>query len=394
MFEQVQALADDPILKLSQLYREDTRSPKLDVGVGVFQDAQGLTPIMRAVKNAEKALWEQEKSKSYVGLMGNLSFNRAMQDLILGADFDATRVRGIQATAGTGALRLIAEVMKSLLPGKRFHVSNPTWGNHLPIFAAAGFKAQFYPYYDAERGVVNREAFFEALQSFNQDDIVLLHGCCHNPSGADLSPADWDKVAEIAVQRGFLPIIDLAYLGFGEGLTADAYGVRKLASSVENLWIAASCSKNFGLYRDRAGEVLIVAKNAAQASALQSHFGAASRAIVSMPPDHGASIVAQILNDEALRQDWEKELNEMSAYIRQRRAELSASLKQHAGVNWDFIVDSHRGMFTLLPLGKERVQRLREEYAIYIVGEGRINLAGLKSENDVHYLAQSIAKIL
>lgn len=394
MFQHINQVPDDPILKLSQLFKEDPRPFKVDVGVGIFQNEQGATPVLRAVKAAEAHLLQTEDSKKYVGLMGNTSFNQAMIDLVLGNSVQANRVRGIQATAGTGAVRLIAEVLHNLAPSKRLHVSNPTWGNHKAIFAAAGFIAHDYPYYDHEKSVVNREAFFAALENFGKDDLVLLHGCCHNPSGADLSPADWDKVAEIAVRKGWLPLVDLAYLGFGESLEADAYGVRKLAASVENLLIAVSGSKNFGLYRERVGEVIIVGQDEKTASALQSHFGAVSRAMISMPPSHGASIVATILTTPELRHDWERELKEMCGYIHLRRQQLQSALTEIAGGDWQFITDVHRGMFTLLNLGKDRVQRLREEFAIYMVGDGRINIAGMKSEHDVKYLAESVAKVL
>lgn len=394
MFESISQLPDDPILKLSQLFKEDSRVQKVDVGVGIFQDEQGATPVLRAVKAAEKHLLDTEDSKKYVGVMGNTTFNQAMIDLVLGNSVEASRVRAIQATAGTGAVRLMGEVLHALVPTKRLHVSNPTWGNHHAIFQAAGFKAENYPYYDHEKSIVNREAFFQALENFGQDDLVLLHGCCHNPSGADLSREDWDKVAEIAVRKGWLPLVDLAYLGFGESLEADAYGVRKLASSVETLLIAVSGSKNFGLYRERVGCVIMVGKNEPTVSALASHFAAASRAMVSMPPSHGASIVAQILTTPSLRTDWEQELQAMCGYIHLRRQQLQSALEQHAGGDWKFITDVHRGMFTLLNLGTERVQRLREEFAIYMVGTGRINIAGMKSQADVEYVAQAVAKVL
>lgn len=394
MFDQLQKLPDDPILKLSQLFRDDTRTPKLDVGVGIFQNEQGETPVMRAVKESEKRLLAEETSKKYVGLLGNLTFNREMEALVLGKDFPKNRVRSIQATAGTGALRLIGELLKSLLPNNNLRVSDPTWGNHQAIFQACGFTAQNYPYYDRQNSVVAREALFSALESFGKNDIVLLHGCCHNPSGADLSPADWDKVVEIAQRRGWLPVVDLAYLGFGENLEADAYGVRKLASSLETVLIAVSCSKNFGLYRERVGQVIAVGKNEAVAEALQSHLGVISRASISMPPNHGAEIVAKILSTPELRADWENELTAVCAYIHDKRLKLQNALTAEIAGDWRFITEVHRGMFTLLPLGKERVERLRNEFAIYIVGEGRINLAGLKSDFDVDYLVQSIKKTL
>ena len=393
MFETVEKLPDDPILKLSQLCRDDPRPEKIDVGVGIFQDTTGETPVMRAVKAAEQRIWQRQTTKKYVGVNGLEAFNQHMTALILGDKHDANRTRANQAVAGTGALRIVAEVLRTIAPGKRFWTPDPTWGNHHAIFGACGFGVNSYPYYDREKSIVNTAAFFAALENMGPDDIVLLHGCCHNPSGADLTPADWDKVAEIAARRGFLPVVDLAYLGFGEGLDKDAYGVRKLAGSLETLFIAASCSKNFGLYRERVGIVLTIAKDARTADALRSHLAVASRAMVSMPPDHGAACVAEILGDSALYADWVKELNEVSAYIRLRRQQLADALNRNGG-DWNFITTSHRGMFTLLPLGKERVERLRNDYAVYMVGEGRINIAGMKSENDVQRLADAVKAVL
>lgn len=392
MFAGVQKLADDPILKLSQLYAADTRSSKVDVGVGIFQDEQGHTPVMRAVHAAEKRLWDKNESKKYRGVYGNLPFNHELATLALGA-YDQSRVRTIQAVAGTGALRLIGEGLRAMNAPKRLWVSDPTWGNHLPIFRACGFEIHTYPYYNRETASLKRDEFFAAMRQMGKDDIVLLHGCCHNPSGQDLSPADWDELAAIAVERGFLPLIDLAYLGFGEGLEADAYGVRKMAASVANLFVAVSCSKNFGLYRDRVGLVIAIGKNAEEADAIHSQLGAASRAMVSMPPDHGAEVVATILGDAGLRGEWETELREYCDYIHRRREELASALEKVTGTDWGFVV-KHRGMFSLLPLGAERVQRLREAFAIYIVGEGRINIAGLRSQQAIDYFAESVGKVM
>lgn len=394
MFEKIEKLPDDPILKLSALCHADTRPGKIDVGVGIFQNSAGETPVMRAVKAGEQRVWQTQTSKKYLGINGNEAFNAQMAALVLGKNYDRNRVKQNQAVAGSGALRLIGEAMRNIDAGKQLWLPDPTWGNHHALFGAAGFKAKSYPYYDREKSIVNREAFFSALEKMGHNDMVLLHGCCHNPSGADLSPQDWDKVADIAAARGFLPIIDLAYLGFGEGIEPDAYGVRKIAGAVENLFIAVSCSKNFGLYRDRTGVVLTVAKDSRTAEALQSHLAIAGRAMVSMAPDHGAAVVAEILADETLRADWIQELNDISAYIRQRRAELAEALTKTCGGDWRFITEQHRGMFTLLSLGKERVERLRHEYAVYMVGEGRINIAGMKSIDDVNRLAECVREVL
>lgn len=393
MFAHVPKLPDDPILKLSHLYVQDSRSPKIDVGVGIFQDENGHTPIMRAVHEGERRVWETQDSKKYQGLMGNIPFNEALTCLVLGEGFARDRVRAIQAVAGTGALRLIGEGLRAMGVGKKLWVSDPTWGNHLPIFRTCGFDIGTYPYYARETASLKRDEFFAAMRTMGPDDVVLLHGCCHNPSGQDLSPADWDELAAIAVERGFLPLVDLAYLGFGEGLEKDAYGVRKLAATVDNLFVAVSCSKNFGLYRERVGLVIALGQNAAEADAIISQLGGASRAKVSMPPDHGAAVVATILNSPDLRADWEAELREYCAYIHRRRGELAAALQQVTGTDWSF-VERHRGMFSLLPLGKERTERLREEFAVYVVGEGRINIAGLRSADAMAYFAECVGKVM
>lgn len=393
MFSTIEKLPDDPILRLSQLFKADPRTPKIDVGVGVFQNAQGETPIMGAVKAAEGELLRQETSKSYIGLLGNRAFDELISDLVLADAVAKNRRRTMQTVAGTGAVRLMGETLRQLMPQARLHLPEPTWGNHRAIFAAAGFALADYPYYDRQSALVDRERFFAALETFGPQDLVLFHGCCHNPSGADLSPADWDQVAAIAQRRGFLPLIDLAYLGFGEGLEKDGYGVRKLAATLENLFIAVSCSKNFGLYKERVGALIMIGRDGEQADALQSHFASCSRAMVSMAPDHGAELVARILGNGALRRGWEEELNEMSGYLRERRRQLAAALAAKAGGNWQFISEAHRGMFSLLPLGAARVQRLREEFAIYMVGEGRINIAGLRSTADIDYLADAVARV-
>lgn len=391
-FNAINALPDDPILNLSRQYREDARAHKIDVGVGIYQNAAGETPVMRAVKAAEHTLWSDQDSKKYLGLAGNEAFNAAMMRLVLGGTDNLDRVRANQSVAGTGALRLIAELLATLKPEATVWVPVPTWGNHIPIFETAGLPVKPYPYYDAARCVLDREGFFAAMRALGDNDVVILHGCCHNPSGEDLGPDDWQMFADIAAERGFLPVIDLAYLGFGQGLDADAYGIRLLAERLESMFVAVSCSKNFGLYRDRAGVALSVGANARVADALQSHLSAISRAMISMPADHGAAVVATILDTPALYQQWIDELNEMNANIQRRRQQLSAALNAYGGRDWSFIERQH-GMFSLLPLGNERVRQLREEHAIYLVGEGRINLAGLHDAQASETLAAAIKQV-
>lgn len=393
MLKNINALPDDPILRLSQLCREDQRAHKIDAGVGIFIDTKGNTPVMRAVKAAEQRVWESQTTKKYQPLSGNPEFCAAIGKLVLADAFDSARMRVNQAVAGTGALRVIGETIKELQPDGAFWIPDSTWGNHLAVFGACGLNIKRYPYLDTDTCEVAREKCFSVLETLGENDTVLLHGCCHNPSGADFTPEDWDRIAQLAVKNGFTPVIDIAYLGMGEGIEEDAYGVRTIAKNCPQAMIAVSCSKNFGLYRDRAGAILSIAQNAEDAAALQSHINAQTRMLVSMSPDHGAAVVATILNDTALRNDWKKELEEMCAFIRSRREKLQEAMADETSRDWSFIT-RHHGMFSLLPLGKENVDILREEYAIYLVGTGRANLAGLRNDEMIAYFAASVKTVL
>lgn len=393
MFHNIQQLPDDPILRLSQLCRDDARPHKIDVGVGIFIDADGNTPVMRSVKTAEQRVWESQTTKKYQPLSGNPEFNAAMGKLVLGEAFDAARMRVNQSTGGTGALRVMGEVLRAVQPDTTLWIPDPTWGNHLSVFGEAGIKMARYPYLDEATCEVAREKVFAALEQLGDKDCVLLHGCCHNPSGADFSREDWIKIAELANAKGFVPMIDFAYLGLGENLEDDAWGVRHVVKNVPQAMIAVSCSKNFGLYRDRSGVIISVAKNTEEVNALQSQVNAATRTTVSMSPDHPAAIVATILNDAALKADWEQELADMCAFIRTRREKLQAAMGDAGGRDWSFIT-RHHGMFSLLPLGVERVQTLRDEFAIYMVGTGRINLAGLRNDEMIARFAEAVKTVL
>lgn len=394
MLNNIKKQADDPILQLSQLCRADQRADKIDVGVGIFINEQGETPVMRAVKTAEERLWAKQETKKYLPISGNPEFNENITTLLLGENFDKTRIRCNQAAGGTGALRVIGETVKKIASDTVLHVPDPTWGNHLAVFGleGAGLELKAYPYLDGDTSEVARAAFFEYIARLGEGDALLLHGCCHNPSGADFTQEDWRKIAKLASEKGFLPIIDTAYLGLGESLEEDAWGVRHMVSVVPQALIALSCSKNFGLYRERCGAIISLAQNSNEADALQSQINAETRKLISMPPDHPAATVAMILGDEALRRDWQEELTEMCDFIRSRREKLQKAL-QEVGCDWQFIT-RHHGMFSLLPLGKARVERLREEFAIYAVGTGRINLAGLRNDEMIAHFAKSIGKVL
>ena len=393
MFKNISQLPADPILQLTQLCRDDEREQKLDVGVGIFINSEGQTPVLRAVKEAEKRILAQQNTKKYQPLSGNPEYNEAIAKLVLEDSFDRSRIRVNQSTGGTGALRVIGEAIHAMQPECKFWIPDPTWGNHLAIFGAAGLQIERYKYLNAETCEVDREAVFQTLEQLGENDCVLIHGCCHNPSGADFAREDWIKITELCNKNGFTPVIDFAYLGLGESIEEDAWGLRYLVSRVPQALIAVSCSKNFGLYRDRAGAILSVASNSQEADAMQSHINAETRKTVSMAPDHPAAVVAEILNDPNLRQNWLDELRDMCAFIRSRREKLQNALKAQSSRDWSFVT-RHHGMFSLLPLGADRVKRLREEFAIYMVGTGRINLAGLRSDEKIAYFAQCVNKVM
>lgn len=393
MFEKLNELSGDPILRLIGMYRDDPRQDKIDVGVGVFRTPDGETPIMRAVREAEQRLHDSQTTKTYVGMAGDLVFDDAMIDLVFANSTDKSRIRAVQAPGGSGALRICADMLHKSMPNKTVWVSDPTWGNHPPIFEAAGFTVKKYPYLDPETKMVDEAKMLEALSKMGADDIVLLHGCCHNPTGSDITPAGWDKIADLANEKGFLPFIDLAYQGFGKGLDEDLYGTRKLAASVSDLVVTSSCSKNFGLYRDRVGCAMVIAKDSKTAEVAKTHLTTAARVAYSMPPDHGAAIVGIIMTDPALRQMWEDELKEMRGRILGLRAQLSAKMAELTNSNdWDFI-DHHRGMFSLLCLNQQQTDTLIKEHSIYIVNGGRINIAGLKDDEQVNRFAHCLAQV-
>ena len=396
MFERLKPIPGDPILALMAAYRADTREQKIDLGVGVYQDDRGQTPVMRAVKKAETLLMDLEQTKSYQGIAGDAGYNEQMMALLLGADhsvMNSNRLVTLQAPGGSGSLRVGAEVIRRARPEAKLWVGVPTWPNHIPLLGSTGFEIEEYPYYDQSTHSVNIDAMMEALGRVPAGDIVLLHGCCHNPTGADITPEQWDQIADLALQRGFIPFIDIAYQGLGEGLDADAYGVRMMADKLPELLIASSCSKNFGLYRERTGSISMVAESAEQASTVSSLAASIARQIYSMPPAHGALLVSLILSDDQLRAEWQTELEVVRQRIQSMRTLLADSINNNAaGVDFSHIKEQ-RGMFSFLGIAPEKLQRLREEFAIYIVNSTRINLAGINSTN-IDYLSESIQKVL
>ncbi|TIO79122.1 MAG: aspartate/tyrosine/aromatic aminotransferase [Mesorhizobium sp.] len=393
MFENLQPAPADKILALIGLYRADTRPGKVDLGVGVYKDRDGKTPVMRAVREAEKRLLASQDTKTYLGLAGDTGFNAAMIKLAFGEKADFSRIRAAQAPGGSGALRLVAELLQRTRPGATVWLSDPTWPNHLPVMRAAGLQVRDYPYFDAASGAVRFDDMVAALKTANSGDIVLLHGCCHNPTGANLDAAQWAKVADVLLERGLLPFVDIAYQGFGEGLDADAAGLRLLADKVPEMVVASSCSKNFAVYRDRVGAAMIMAKDGAQADVAMSQMLAAARALYSMPPDHGAAAVRMVMEDASLKKDWEAELEEMRLRMLRLRVAFAEALRRQSNSDRFDFVASHRGMFSRLGLTEAQVERLRTEHAVYMVGDSRINVAGLP-EDGMDDLAKAIVSVL
>lgn len=380
MFETLTKAPGDKILALMGEYAADPRTNKIDLGVGVYKDEKGTTPIMASVKKAEESILAAGKTKTYLGIAGNKGFGTAVLDLALADAVERSRVRIAQAPGGTGSLWVLMQLVNRARPGATIHVSDPTWPNHQPIAENAGLKVASYPYFDTETRGVKFDQMLAALDKLGPNDIVLLHGCCHNPTGANLTNAQWDQVAASFARTGALPFIDLAYLGFGDGLIEDAYGTRKIVASVPEALVAFSGSKNFGLYRERIGAAIVIARDEAQADVVNSQLLNVIRSSYSQPPDHGAEIIRVILEDKELRAEWETELNAMRDRMIGLRHKLAEAIRQRSNSkDFDFIAD-HRGMFSLLGLPGEVVDHLKTADAIYMIGDSRINVAGIPED--------------
>ncbi len=391
MFDHLKAQPQDKILQLIQMYREDARDGKIDLGVGVYKDATGLTPVMRAVKAAEKKLWEVETTKTYTGLAGEPAYNAALCGMILGDAVPMERVASVATPGGTGAIRQALELIKLAAPDATVWLSNPTWPNHPSIIKYLGMKMAEYRYFDAETRGIDFGGLMEDLGRVQAGDVVLLHGCCHNPTGANLDAAQWDAVVRLLAEKGAMPFVDLAYQGFGDGLDADAAATRLIAKSFPEVLIAASCSKNFGIYRERTG-ILIGIGDAGGKGVLQGNLNFLNRQNFSFPPDHGARLVTMILEDDALTADWKAELEEVRLNMLTLRQSLADELRRVTNSDRFDFVATHRGMFSRLGLTEAQVVRLREEHAIYMVGDSRINIAGLNART-VPLLAAAIAQV-
>ncbi|MES2145484.1 MAG: amino acid aminotransferase [Pseudomonadota bacterium] len=391
MFDALTAQPPDTILKLMAMFRDDARADKIDLGVGVYKDATGLTPVMRAVKAAERRLWEVETTKTYTGLAGDPAFAAALTTMILGPGLDA-RVAAAATPGGTGALRQGLELVRMAAAGARVWLSNPSWPNHASILQYLGLPICDYRYFDAGTGGIDFDGLITDLRSVKTGDVVLLHGCCHNPTGADLDAGQWAAVAELIAAKGAVPFIDLAYQGFGDGLDADAGATRMIAARFPEVLIAASCSKNFGIYRERTG-LLIALGDPARKIIVQGNLSFLNRQNYSFPPDHGARLVTMILGDEALRADWMAELEEVRLNMMTLRLSLADALRRETNTTRFDFVAQHRGMFSRLGLTEAQVNTLRETCGIYMVGDSRINIAGLNAAT-VPVLAAAVAKVL
>ncbi|WLH37176.1 aspartate/tyrosine/aromatic aminotransferase [Pseudomonas sp. FP2196] len=393
-FDAIGRVPGDPILGLMEAYAQDSNPRKFDLGVGVYKDAQGLTPIPEAVKIAEARLVESQDTKTYIGGHGNPLFGKVINELVLGADsklIAEQRAGATQTPGGTGALRLAADFIAQCLPGKGVWLSNPTWPIHETIFATAGVKVSHYPYVGSDNRL-DVDAMLAVLNEVPKGDVVLLHACCHNPTGFDLSHDDWQRVLDVVRRRDLLPLIDFAYQGFGDGLEQDAWSTRLFAAQVPELLITSSCSKNFGLYRDRTGALIVCAKTADKLIDIRSQLANIARNLWSTPPDHGAAVVATILADPELKSRWADEVEAMRLRIAQLRSGLVEALEPH-GLRERFAhIGVQRGMFSYTGLSPEQVKQLREHHSVYMVSSGRANVAGIDATR-LALLADAIANV-
>ena len=392
MLTQLKDQPADKILALVQAFKDDPRKDKIDLGVGVYKDADGKTPIMRAVKKAEKQLWEQEQTKSYVALTGDPAYGAAMAQMVLGDAVPMERVSKAATPGGTGAVRQGFELVQLANPQATVWVSDPTWPNHLTILKHLGMKTTLYRYFDSETCAVDFDGMMADLKVAKEGDVVLLHGCCHNPTGANLNMAQWKELVALMKAQGLIPMIDIAYQGFGDGLEDDAAATRLVASELPETIIAASCSKNFGIYRERTGILMTVSAEAATQKTAQGTLAYLNRQNYSFPPDHGARLVTMILTDPDLRKDWENELEEVREGLLVLRKQLAEELQKATNSDRYGFIAEHRGMFSRLGVSPEMVEKLREDHAIYMVGDSRINIAGLNKET-VPVLAKAIAAV-
>ena len=393
MFDSLSLLPDDPILGLIAAFQQDNNPDKVDLGAGVYKDETGNAPILPSVKKAEQLYLGEQQTKTYTGIAGDMVFNDCMQKLLFGDAHSSSkeqRIKTLQTPGSSGGLYVAAQLIKRSNPEATVWASNPTWDNHYAIFQGAGLKTDNYPYYRIGESEID---FAQMLQTLRErckaGDVVLLHGCCHNPSGADLNQHQWQELTQLLLDKHLLPVIDQAYQGFAEGIEQDAFGIRYMAEQLPELIVSASCSKNFTLYRERTGCISVLSQNAEQARIVFSQLQAIARACFSMAPANGASIVKTILQDEQLTQCWQQEVEQMRVRILSMRQQLVEQLQaQQSGIDYSYILKQH-GMFSFLPLNPEQIKVLREQYSVYMVGSGRISFTGLTPAN-IAYTAQAI----
>jgi aspartate aminotransferase len=396
MFQPLERLPNDTILGLMAAYRADPHPQKVDLGVGVYRTETGQTPVFEAVRRGEAAVLARQMSKTYVSSSGNPGFNRAMQRLTLGAGHPALaagRVCTIQSVGGCGALRLGAELIRKAAPEARALVSEPSWSNHIPLLSGAGLKLERYPYLDLATGRVQFQAMREVLEQQAPGTVVVLHASCHNPTGADLSPGEWQELVPIFKERALLPFVDLAYQGLGAGVEEDALAARLFAAELPEVLVAVSCSKNFGLYRERTGALHVISESAERAEALQTQLVRIARTLYSMPPDHGAAIVEEILGHEELRESWTQELAAMRIRLQALREAAVQALRESCPQRDFSFIARQRGMFSYLGITPQQVQELRDQHHIYLTSDSRINVAGLVGSK-LQYFAQSLAQVV
>jgi len=392
MLEDLIAQPQDKILMLMEMYKADPRTDKVDLGVGVFRNAEGVTPVPHAIKLAEQQLWQKETTKSYTGLAGDPAFGYAMCDLILGDTVASDRLAFAATPGGTGAVRQAFDLIQMSSPDATLWVSDPTWPNHLSILKHMEIPFKIYRYFDEESRAVDFAGMMVDLDQIKAGDVVLLHGCCHNPTGANLTLPEWQAVADLLIAKGATPMIDIAYQGFGDGLEEDALGTRLIASTCPETLIAASCSKNFGIYRERTGLLIAVTPTAGAQKNAQGTLAYLNRQNYSFPPDHGARLVTMILADDTLRADWMAELEGMRLGMLGLREQLAQELQRLTGSDRFGFIAQHRGMFSRIGATPEQVELMREKHGIYMVGDSRLNIAGLNTQT-VPILAKAIADV-
>ena len=394
MFEKLVRPKADPIFERATEFIKDIRKDKIDLSVGVFRDPSGRTPVMQAVRVAQERVVSEEQTKTYAGLSGFADFNATMLELLFAsAGKDNKSLVSLQTPGGAGAVRLLCELVKIVSPDATVWISGQTWAPHYTIMDAVGFKWRSYRYYDENAGGVDLDGMLKDLRQARRGDVVLLHGCCHNPTGVDLSAEQWSEVATVLSGNGLLPLVDMAYQGLGDGLDEDAAGIRQLVNQVPQLLLAASCSKNFGVYRDRAGCAVAFARDPQIASVMRENMVLLARGNYSMPPHHGALIVTTVLADPQLRAMWQSELAGMREQIKSARAQLANAIGVNLGTDRFHYFTGQKGMFSLLPLSNEDCNRLKDHYGIFVTPDGRLNMAGL-SANNVERVGRALSEIL